>query len=206
MRLKEAVSELEGWRWNRLGVIIVRLVVGLVFVYSGFSKAVDPWGGYYKFNEYFLALGLDSFVSLSLFFAFALAAIEFLLGVFLITGAYKRSTPIILTLLMAVMLPLTFYLAVSNVVSDCGCFGDAVHLSNWGTFFKNVLLTVAIIYLLLFNRKYEGLYSPAVHWLVLLGSFAFITAVAYNGYFVQPLRDYRPYKVGTRVASNVAEP
>ena len=84
---------------------------------------------------------------------------------------------------------------------DCGCFGDAVHLSNWETFGKNVLLLLGIVYLLCFNKSLRGVYGPAVQWVVMALALAFVLAVAYYGYFKQPLIDYRPYPIGTRLVS-----
>ena len=88
---------------------------------------------------------------------------------------------------------------------DCGCFGDAWHLSNWATFGKNLLLLLGIIYLMMFNLSLRGVYGPAVQWMVMAASFAFIMAVAYYGYFTQPLIDYRPYPVGTRLVSSTVD-
>ena len=102
---------------------------------------------------------------------------------------------------MLVMTPLTLWLAVTGAVPDCGCFGDALHLSNWATFGKNVLLLLGTIYLLLFNTSIRGIYGPAVQWMVMALSFAFVMAVAYYGYFTQPLIDYRPYPIGTRLVN-----
>ena len=102
------------------------------------------------------------------------------------------------------MTPLTLWLAVTGAVPDCGCFGDALHLSNWATFGKNVLLLLGVIYLLLFNTSVRGVFGPAVQWIVMAASFAFVMAVAYYGYFTQPLIDYRPYPIGTRLLSNGA--
>jgi len=184
---------------------LMRLVVGGVFIFSGFTKAVDPWGTCYKITDYLNAMGLESWTSTALIIAVALAALEFVLGMCLALGTYRRSSPIIALLLLLVMTPLTLWLAVTNAVPDCGCFGDALHLSNWATFGKNLLLLLGSIYLLLFNTSLRGVYGPAVHWVVSAFSFSLVMSVAYYGYFYQPLIDYRPYPVGTQLLSTTIE-
>ena len=205
MTIKAFVNAVKGEKWCRWLTVLMRLTVGGVFIFSGFTKGVDPWGTYYKITDYLMAMGLDSWAGTALFIAVALAALEFMLGVAIAVGAYRRSSLLLALILMLVMTPVTLWLAVTNAVPDCGCFGDALHLSNWATFGKNLLLVLGIIYLLMFNKSLRGVYGPAVHWMVMAVSFAFIMAVAYYGYFVQPLIDYRPYPVGTPLVSQAAE-
>ena len=201
MTIKAFINAVKGEKWCRLLTVLMRITVGGVFIFSGFTKGVDPWGTCYKITDYLNAMGLESWTDAALFLAVALAAAEFMLGVALVVGAYRRSAPWLALLVMLVMTPLTLWLAVTGAVPDCGCFGDAWHLSNWATFFKNLLLLLGIIYLLLFNTSVRGLYGPAVQWMVMALSFAFVMAVAYFGYFTQPLIDYRPYPIGTRLAN-----
>lgn len=187
-----------GIKWT---VMVLRLLVGGVFIFSGIVKAIDPWGMVYKLQEYLMVLGWDRLLPLATFGAFAIPISEFTLGVFTLTGCYRRVTPVLLTLSMVVMLPLTLYIAITDNVTDCGCFGDAVVLSNWATFWKNVVLTAAIVFLLLKNRAVNPLYAPAIQWLVATLSFAFALAVALVGYLQQPMLDFRPFKVGTQLAT-----
>ncbi len=201
MKIKAIVNAVKGEKWCRLLTTLMRIVVGGVFIFSGFAKGVDPWGTSYKVTDYMQAMGMDSLASTSLFVAVALAAIEFMLGVAIAVGAYRRSAPWVALVMMLVMTPLTLWSAVTGAVPDCGCFGDAMHLSSWGTFGKNVLLLLGIIYLLLFNRSLHSIYGPAVQWIVMALSFGLVMAIAYYGYFVQPLIDYRPYPVGTQLVS-----
>lgn len=205
MKIKTIVNAVKGEKWCKVLTTLMRLVVGGVFIFSGFTKAVDPWGTCYKITDYLNAMGLESWTSTALIIAVALAALEFVLGMCLALGTYRRSSPIIALLLLLVMTPLTFWLAVTNAVPDCGCFGDALHLSNWATFGKNLLLLLGSIYLLLFNTSLRGVYGPAVHWVVSAFSFALIMSVAYYGYFYQPLIDYRPYPMGTQLLSTTIE-
>ncbi len=205
MTIKAIINAVKGEKWCQLLTLLMRLVVGGVFIFSGFTKAVDPWGSFYKVNDYLLAMGLGQWIGTALFTAVALAALEFILGVVIAVGAYRRSAPWLALLMMLVMTPLTLWLALSNAVPDCGCFGDVMHLSNWATFGKNILLLLASIYLLMFNKSLRSVYGPAVQWVVVTLSFAFIMSVAYCGYFIQPLIDYRPYPVGTRLISSTTE-
>ncbi len=205
MKIKTIVNAVKGEKWCKVLTTLMRLVVGGVFIFSGFTKAVDPWGTCYKITDYLNAMGLGNWTDTALFIAIALAALEFVLGMCLALGTYRRSSPIIALLLLLVMTPLTLWLAVTDAVRDCGCFGDALHLSNWATFGKNLLLLLGSIYLLLFNTSLRGVYGPAVQWIVSALSFALVLGVAYYGYFYQPLIDYRPYPVGTQLVSSVVE-
>lgn len=194
-RAKDSVEPAgKGVKWL---VALLRLLTGGVFIFSGFVKAVDPWGGYYKFQEYFQALSLESLYGVETFAAFAVAIVELMLGVALLIGAYRRGAPIFALAMMVVMLPLTLWLMITDAVPDCGCFGDALPLSNTATFLKNVVLTVALVALLRYNRKLKCLYGPAVQWVVLALTFLLGLSIALRGYFVQPLIDFRPFPVGS---------
>ena len=205
MTVKAFINAVKGEKWCRLLTVLMRLTVGGVFIFSGFIKGIDPWGACYKITDYLTALGLEHWTGTALFFAVALAALEFMLGVAIVVGAYRRSAPWVALLFMLVMTPLTLWLAVTGAVPDCGCFGDALHLSNWATFGKNVLLLLGVIYLLAFNRSVPSIFGPAVQWMVMAVSFATVMAVAYYGYFKQPLIDYRPYPIGTRLVTTELE-
>lgn len=205
MTIKAIINAVKGEKWCLLLTMLMRLTVGGVFIFSGFTKAIDPWGTGYKITDYLNTLGMTEWAGTALFIAVALAAIEFVLGVVIAVGAYRRGGPVLALVLMIIMTPLTLWLAVTGAVPDCGCFGDALHLSNWATFGKNVLLLLGIIYLLALNKSLRGVYGPAVQWVILALSFALMMAVAYYGYFVQPLIDYRPYPEGTRLVSSTVE-
>ena len=190
--IKAVVNAVKYEKWCQILTVLMRITVGGVFIFSGFTKGVDPWGTYYKITDYLNAMGLEQWAGTALFLAVTITALEFMLGVALVVGAYRRSAPWLALLAMLVMTPITLWLAVTGAVPDCGCFGDALHLSNWATFGKNVLLLLGTIYLLLFNTSVRGIYGPAVQWMVMALSFAFVMAVAYYGYFTQPIIDYRP--------------
>ncbi len=199
-----AATKAQVWWW-RVAVVAVRVLVGGTFAFSGFVKAIDPYGGYYKITEYLMALGLEGLTGLALVGAIALAATEFMLGVMLIVGAHRRVAPWLTMAMLAVMTPLTLWLAVTDAVPDCGCFGDALVLTNWQTFAKNVLLLIATTFLIIYNRRAGSLYRPVLHWLVPLLAVALAVAIALRGYFVQPLLDFRPYPVGTKLVATGAD-
>lgn len=181
---------------NRCITWLMRLIVGGTFVFSGFSKGIDPWGTLYKFNDYLAAAGVTLWPNLVLTGVFALICLEFLVGVFLITGCFRRSSAIVANLIMWFMLPLTLWIAISDPVADCGCFGDAFIISNWATFWKNVVLTICAAWLLIFNRYVFCLVTPSLQWLAFLVSGFYISGIGLAGYLYQPLIDFRQYKVG----------
>ncbi len=202
-RLKEIHQSIARNPFNKIAVMVLRIAIGATFIISGFVKAVDPMGSVYKFQEYIAALQFSSLAGSEVVMAFALPAIELTLGVMLLTGCLRRATPLLMLGLMAVMLPLTYFLATTNAVADCGCFGDAFKLTNWQTFWKNVALTVGLIYLLLHNKSVPCIYGPIIQWIVMLLTFALSIAISVIGYGTQPLLDFRPYKVGTHIGSKL---
>lgn len=183
-------------------ILILRLVVGCVFIFSGFVKAIDPWGTIYKINDYLQLYSLDSLVSLSNVGAFALASIEFLCGVFLLLGVYRRLSCIVILLMIICFAPVTLVNALNDRIIDCGCFGDAISFTNWESFWKNIAIGISTLFLLRYNRKLKNLYGYAAQWIVWVISQAFILVIIIYGYNYQPLIDFRPYEVGKKLISN----
>lgn len=178
---------------------LMRIIVGGVFIFSGFVKAIDPWGTIYKFDDYLAAMSLNLWPNLVLVGAFALCAIEFLCGIFLLLGCFRRSSSVLAALIMAIMLPLTLWIAMADPVADCGCFGDAFIISNWATFWKNVVLSAGVIWLVIYNKRCHWIVTPALQWLAFVASGLFIVTIELFGYVSQPLLDFRPYKVGEAI-------
>ncbi len=185
---------------------LVRIIVGGVFIFSGFVKAIDPWGTIYKINDYLAVMSLNIWPNLVLVGAFALCAIEFLCGVFILLGCFRKSVAWLAAAIMAFMLPLTLWIAMSNPVADCGCFGDAYIISNWATFWKNVMLSAGIIWLIFYNKRCHWVITPALQWLAFVASGLFIVTIELFGYSSQPLLDFRPYKAGERLVDDNAVP
>lgn len=183
--------------WLDLVTWIVREATGLLFVFSGFVKSVDVWGTFYKISEYLTVMGLPRFDNVTLALVFILCGIEFFTGIALMLGCYRKSSPIGAFAIMCFMLPLTLWIAISNPVADCGCFGDALVISNWATFWKNVALMVCVIWLLKFNTRIRCLITPAFQWIAVIASGIYITCIGWYGYYIQPAIDFRPFHVGS---------
>ncbi len=187
---------------------LMRIVVGCTFVVSGLVKAIDPWGTYYKMQEYLTALHipLEEWGNMVLALSFFLFSMEFIVGVSLLTGCFRKATPIFSALFMLVMLPLTLWIAVVDPVSDCGCFGDFLVISNWATFIKNVLLSIAVVWLLKFNSRAVCLVAPYLQWIAAVVMSVYILIIGFIGYREQPLIDFRQYKIGTRLLAGEEGP
>jgi uncharacterized membrane protein YphA (DoxX/SURF4 family) len=187
-------------------VEISRILLGIVFVFSGFVKAIDPWGSAYKILDYLVAFGLRSISFLDLFLSFALSAVEFGIGICLLLGVYRKNTTLLALIFMAIMTPLTLYLAIANPVTDCGCFGDALVLSNWATFFKNLVLLAAAIALINGYKLLTRFFSRKFNVVVMLWVYIFILGVSFFCYSYLPILDFRPYKIGVNIPRKMKMP
>jgi uncharacterized membrane protein YphA (DoxX/SURF4 family) len=183
-----------------------RLLVGCVFVFSGFVKAIDPTGFAIKIGDYLTAFGLQHFKPLALLGSINLSAVEFTLGICILLGVYRRYMSILVLLVLLVMTPLTLYLALFNPVSDCGCFGDAVILSNWATFWKNIVLLAAAVFLLVHNQKLYQCFTFSVYWFVVLFVYVYSVGFSWWNYNHLPLIDFRPYKIGANIPEQMTIP
>lgn len=179
---------------------ISRLVLSLVLIVSGFVKAVDPVGFMYKLQEYAKALPFLSFSDdWMLFFAIMLAAVEFLLGVFLLMGVYRRVVPLLTFIMFLFFTPLTLYIMLSGSVEDCGCFGDAVEIDNNTTFYKNIVLLFLSFFVLWKRRRFTLCVSPRNRWVVVLFSLFYISILQGVSLSHLPVLDFRPYAVGNNL-------
>ncbi len=179
--------------------IISSLIIGLVFMFSGIVKAIDPSGTAYKFNDYFQAFDLGFLKPVSLILAVILFTAEFISG-FAVLSGYRRKEGIWgVMLLMIIFTPLTFVLALTNPVSDCGCFGDAIHLTNWQTFWKNVFLFIFTLILFTGRKKAGTIMAPAREWTVIsVVTLLFIGFALLNLRYLQ-IVDFLPYKTGVNI-------
>ncbi|MCE5204708.1 MAG: DoxX family protein [Porphyromonadaceae bacterium] len=180
-------------------VVLSRVLVGATFVFSGFVKAVDPLGFTYKIQDYLIELGLTSLFPLALPVAVLMVTAEFALGVFLLLGIYRKWTTRLILLFMIFFTPFTLWVAITNPVKDCGCFGDAFVISNWQTLYKNLLLLTGAVWLMLKWRHITPLFTkkaalPVAIATLLLG----VLFALYNVYRL-PVIDFRPYKVGANI-------
>lgn len=183
-----------------------RILCGGLFIFSGFVKAIDPWGTLFKIEEYLGAFGFGIPFSLLRLAVFGLCAIEFVVGIFLLMGCFRKSCPVFGGFLMVFFLPLSLWIALEDPVADCGCFGDAWHVSNWFTFWKNIVLSGGLVFLMRNNIAAFCLITPAFQWLAVLASGIYIVVIELMGFFYQPLLDFRDYPVGSKLfASNNAD-
>lgn len=192
--------------WITCAVWTFRILTGAVFIYSGFVKLIDLWGFIYKIEEYLSVWGFSVPRGVNLICALLLSTTEFVAGVMLLTGCYKRTSAWLLTLMMAVMLPLTAYIYIADPVSDCGCFGDAIILSNGATFLKNIVLTAMLLFLCRYNYRVKmHLFHPEVQWIPLVASCWFAIELGLTCYNVQPLIDFRQYPENSPLLSERTE-
>ena len=178
-------------------VWLARIVVGLTFVVSGWAKAVDPWGFIYKIEDYLTVWSIDVAREITLTSAISLSVAEFITGVLIVTGCWRRLSVMVAAGFMTVMLPLTAYIAIADPVPDCGCFGDFIIISNTATFLKNIVLSALVIYLLKYNTRVKGLYRHSLQWQTVAVSLVFVVTVSFIGYRYQPVVDFRPFKTGS---------
>jgi len=187
-------------------LIVSRFIVGLAFIFSGFVKGVDPMGSAYKFSDYFNAFNLGFLDPLAVVLAIVLAAAEFLIGVSLIFSFRFRLGAWAVAIFMVFFTVLTLILALTNPVSDCGCFGDAIILTNWQTFLKNVIL-LPFVFIVFFYRKEQAEPWPAFYSLggLLVFGFLFLVLEA-QAYRHLPQMDFRPYSLGTHIPDKITIP
>lgn len=183
---------------------LFRIIVGIVFIFSGFVKSVDPYGTAYKITEYMGVFGLGGLIQaipwLPITISVILCSLEFVIGLLLISGYLKKSTNWIVGIMMLFFTVLTFIDALTNKVTDCGCFGDAVKLTNWQTFWKNIILDVLLVLSFLwdkFNLKLKTNHTYGRFYLILV-SFLVLSFTIFNAIY-EPMIDFRPWKEGNRM-------
>ncbi len=185
-----------------------RLLLGLTFTLSGFVKAIDPQGTQYKIEDYLEAWGLQAYAAdlLTLGASVALSAVEFWLGVCMLFAIRRRRTSRLMLVVMSVMTPLTLWLALTDPISDCGCFGDAVTLTNWQTFWKNVVLLLAAVAVARRPMGMTRVISRSNRWIVTNYAAVFILVLEAWSLYDLPLFDFRPYRVGTDIRAGMEIP
>lgn len=189
-------------RWVRLIVVSLRLILGGLFVFSGFVKGIDLYGFIYKIEEYLAAMDMTMPRSVTLVCGMTIAATEAVSGLLLAIGAYRKAVPVVMGMMMAVMLPLTGWLFIASPIDDCGCFGDAWILSNGASFLKNIFITAGVIYLIKYNKyvRYRLIHHQ-LQWLVWMGGLLYMVLLSLTCYNVQPMIDFRPYPEGSSLIS-----
>ena len=185
---------------------IARILIGITFTFSGFVKGIDPLGSTYKFTDYFNAMGSEWATKFAFILAVLLSVSEFSIGIALLLNYRVKIFSWFALLFMGIFLPVTLWVAIKNPVTDCGCFGDALVISNWATFYKNIVLTLLAVVVLWQRRKYVNNYN--IHFQN--GYFVFVLLVfgylQHRSYNHLPLIDFRPYKVGANILESMEIP
>ena len=180
---------------------IARTLLALTFLFSGFVKAVDPLGTVYKIEDYLTAFGgfFTSLLPLATLAAVLLILTEWTLGVMMICNIRTGLTSWLSLVFYAVMTPLTLYIALTNPISDCGCFGDALVISNWQTFWKNVVLTALVVVLLCTKRHIPQTFVWWAELSIVVIGLALAGGLMLYTHYHLPLIDFRPYKIGNNI-------
>lgn len=193
---------------KKLTVNICRLILAATFILSGFVKAVDPLGSQYKIEDYLQAMNLGQLLPEwgVLVLSVGQAAVEFCLGIFLLFAIRRRLTSKLVLIIMLVMTPLTLWLAIANPISDCGCFGDALVLTNWQTFWKNVVLLAMAAIVTWKPLEMFRFVSKSNQWIVINYSALFILGISAWSLYDLPQFDFRPYHVGASIREGMEVP
>ncbi len=182
---------------------ISRILLGGVFVFSGFVKAIDPLGSAYKFQDYFLAFNIESLFPIALPLAVLLSTLEFVVGAGVLLGLKWRLSLLGGLFFMLFFTPLTLYIALTDPVPDCGCFGDAIIISNWETFYKNVVILLAALFLYFKRNRFKSYISEKTSTIFL--SLITLGVVLLSIFCLRnlPIIDFRPWKVGNKISEQV---
>jgi len=178
-------------------VRFAQLIFAITFIVSGLTKCIDPAGTAIKFTEYLQYFGLNSFTDITMGMAWFVSIVEFVCGFSLFIGYGRRLSLVVSTFLMCIFTPLTFWLATTDAIQECGCFGDAIHLTNWQSFSKNVILCalIAIIwYRFRYTYRFFGKTASTIYLYYGVGVAFWLCTLAT---LREPFVDFRPYQPGT---------
>jgi uncharacterized membrane protein YphA (DoxX/SURF4 family) len=187
-------------------ISVSRIIVGLVFIFSGIVKAIDPLGSAYKFHDYFQAFNIGFLNQLSLPLAILLCTAEFIAGFSVLTGLRQKAGIWVVMVLMVIFTPLTFILALTNPVSDCGCFGDAIHLTNWQTFGKNIILIALVIVLYRSKKNVRNILGTFTEFALITSTILLFILFSLANLRYLPVLDFLPYKTGVKIADKMVVP
>jgi uncharacterized membrane protein YphA (DoxX/SURF4 family) len=183
-----------------------KIIIAVVFIFSGFVKCVDPTGFSIKLEEYLVVFGMNFLTPLSLTLSILMCGAEMLVGIMLLLNLKMKWAIWIAVALMVFYTPLTLWLAITNKVTDCGCFGDAIVLTNWETFLKNAVLDVILVFLVLNRNNYKNPLKPIVQ--VFASVFFTILIAGFEFFNLNhlPVIDFMPYKIGANIPKGMVVP
>ena len=184
-------------------VAVCRILVGMLFIFSSFTKGVDPLGTKYKMLDYFAAYGIEWLNEAALVLAVIMILAEFIVGICLLTNVLPRLATLGAAILMLFFTATTFFDAMYDLVPDCGCFGTAIKLTNWQTFWKNIVIDAVLLPVVINNKSLKN------NRLTILGQW--VLAIVFMALFVGfevynirhlPVVDFTEWKVGTKLTPN----
>lgn len=185
---------------------VSQLLIGLLFLFSGFVKAVDPLGTAYRIEDYLDVYGITHDFGLSIFLSFLLNTAELLLGGLMLLNIKPKVTAWLVVFMMSVFTLTTLYDALYNPVPDCGCFGDAVIMTNWQTFYKNLAINVFVLIALFGRSRVGSIFRNLTEWSLALAMALLFIGFQFVNYTNLPLLDFRPYKIGNRLTPENPQP
>ena len=185
---------------------IARILFGIVFIFSGFVKGIDPWGSTYKFTDYFNALGMEWLLWAAFPLGILLAFAEFAIGVAFLFNWWMRLFSWLGLAFMAFFTPLTLWIALKNPVTDCGCFGDALIISNWETFYKNLVFILFAIVVVANRSWFAKQVETKIPVILSLLTFVVYFGIVSHSYNHLPIFDFRPYKIGINIPEAMTTP
>jgi uncharacterized membrane protein YphA (DoxX/SURF4 family) len=185
---------------------ISRILVGVLFIISGFIKANDTIGFSYKLEEYFEVFHTPIFIPYAVLLAMVICIFEIMVGVVLLVGAYSKLNAWLLLLMIVFFTWLTGYSAITNKVTDCGCFGDAIKLKPVQSFLKDVVLLVFIVIIFIGHKHIKPLFNQSIQTIGLGISLLVTTAFTLYTYMFLPKIDFLPYKVGNNIRTMMTYP
>ena len=192
-------------RYSVSALTVCRLLVGALFIFSSFTKGVDPLGTKYKMLDYLAVYGMTWLNDFALVLAMLMILAEFIVGICLITKVLPRLAVLGATLLMLFFTFTTLFDALYDLVPDCGCFGTAIKMSNWQTFYKNLVIDTVLIPLIMNNKQLENKLEKGVQWIIAIAfALAFLGFEIYN-YRHLPVVDFMNWKVGKQMTIETAE-
>lgn len=189
-------------------VNVCRFVLAATFIFSGYVKAIDPLGTLYKLKDYAAAMSLNGLLPdwVLVGVAIALGALEFALGVFMLFAVRRHVVSRITLAFMTAMTVLTLWIFVADPVKDCGCFGDALKLTNGETLLKNIVLIACAALVAWRPADMARFISRSNQWIVRYYTVAYIVITSIYCLYTLPIFDFRPYHVGTNIKQDMEIP
>jgi len=184
----------------------IQIILGLLFMFSGLVKGVDPMGTAYRIEDYFAAYRTEWANPLAMFLSFIMNASEFVLGALLLLNIKPKFTIWLVVAMMALFTVTTINDAINNPVPDCGCFGDAIILSNWQTFYKNLVIDALILILVLNSPKLKAHFQNLTELSLAGGVIVLFLGFEYYNYANLPMIDFMPWKVGNKAIPDNPQP